>query len=101
MPTIYALLGWNTDCRYCIMGIRRENGDDAVLLFNLEETEIFNPSDVIDEQQTSDSQTDVKPFTVNQKRTSMLIRLTGQTLSAATTTASHRRRSLPDSTAEI
>lgn len=68
MPTIYTLLGWNTDCRYRITGIRRGNGTDAVLLFNLEETEIFIPSDVIDEQQTSDAQPDVKPFTDNLKK---------------------------------
>lgn len=68
MPTIYSLLSWNSDCRYRITGIRRGNGSDAVLLFNLEETEIFIPSDVIDEQQISDEQPDVKPFTDNLKK---------------------------------
>ena len=68
MPTIYALLGWNADCRYRITGIKRGNGSDAVLIFNLEETEIFIPNDVIDEQQLPDAPTDVKPFTDNLKK---------------------------------
>ena len=97
MPTIYALLGWNADCRYRITGIKRGNGSDAVLIFNLEETEIFIPNDVIDEQQLPDAPTDVKPFTDNLKKMSVPIRLTGLTLSAATTTAMHRHRNLPDS----
>ena len=68
MPTIYALLGWNADCRYRITGIKRGNGSDAVLIFNLEETEIFIPNDVIDEQQIPDVPTDVKPFTDTLKK---------------------------------
>ncbi|MBU5679601.1 recombinase family protein [Blautia sp. MSJ-9] len=68
MPTIYTLLDWNTDCRYRITGIKRGNGTDAILIFNLEETEIFIPNDVIDEQQISHAQTNIRPFTDSLKK---------------------------------
>lgn len=98
MPTIYALLGWNADCRYRITGIKRGNGSDAVLIFNLEETEIFIPNDVIDEQQLPDAPTDVKPFTDNLKKNVRAYPPDwADTFLAATTTAMHRHRNLPDS----
>ena len=98
MPTIYVLLGWNADCRYRITGIKRGNGSDAVLIFNLEETEIFIPNDVIDEQQIPECANGRKTiYRYSQKKMSVPIHLTGLTLSAATTTAMHRHKNLPDS----
>lgn len=47
LPTLYSLLGWNDDCRYRITGVKRGSGNDAVLLFNLSEPEIFIPNDMV------------------------------------------------------
>lgn len=41
LKTIYELLGWNEDCKYRVRGIRKQNGDESLLIFSLEETEIY------------------------------------------------------------
>lgn len=61
LPTLYSLLGWKDDCRYRITGIKRGKGNDAILLFNLTEPEIFIPNDTVSSLPESD--TSVKPFT--------------------------------------
>lgn len=65
LPTLYSLLGWNDDCRYRITGVKRGSGNDAVLLFNLSEPEIFIPNDMVG---APDADPSVKPFTDNQQR---------------------------------
>lgn len=66
LPTLYSLLGWKDDCRYRITGIKRGKGNDAILLFNLTEPEIFIPNDTISSLPESD--TSVKPFTDSNRR---------------------------------
>ena len=64
--TLYSLLGWKDDCRYRITGIKRGKGNDAILLFNLTEPEIFIPNDTVSSLPESD--TSVKPFTDSNRR---------------------------------
>lgn len=66
LPTLYSLLGWKDDCRYRITGIKRDKGNDAILLFNLTEPEIFIPNDTVSSLPESD--TSVKPFTDSNRR---------------------------------
>lgn len=66
LPTLYSLLGWKDDCRYRITGINRGKGNDAILLFNLTEPEIFIPNDTVSSLPESD--TSVKPFTDSNRR---------------------------------
>lgn len=66
LPTLYSLLGWKDDCRYRITGIKRGKGNDAILLFNLTEPEIFIPNDTVSSLLESD--TSVKPFTDSNRR---------------------------------
>lgn len=66
LPTLYSLLGWKNDCRYRITGIKRGKGNDAILLFNLTEPEIFIPNDTVSSLPESD--TSVKPFTDSNRR---------------------------------
>ena len=66
LPTLYSLLGWKDDCRYRITGIKRGKGNDAILLFNLTEPEIFIPNDTVNSLPESD--TSVKPFTDSNRR---------------------------------
>ena len=65
LPTLYSLLGWNDDCRYRITGVKRGSENDAVLLFNLSEPEIFIPNDIVG---APDADQAVKPFTDSQQR---------------------------------
>lgn len=66
LPTMYSLLGWKDDCRYRITGIKRGQGNDAILLFNLTEPEIFIPNDTVSSLPESD--TSVKPFTDSNRK---------------------------------
>lgn len=66
LPTLYSLLGWKDDCRYRITGIKRGKENDAILLFNLTEPEIFIPNDTVSSLPESD--TSVKPFTDSNRR---------------------------------
>ncbi|MGI6156751.1 MAG: recombinase family protein, partial [Enterococcus lemanii] len=47
LKTIYEIYGWKADCKYRIRGIRKQNADEAVYMFDLRETEIFIPTDTI------------------------------------------------------
>lgn len=66
LSTLYSLLGWKDDCRYRITGIKRGKGNDAILLFNLTEPEIFIPNDTVSSLPELD--TSVKPFTDSNRR---------------------------------
>ena len=40
LPMIYEMFGWDTDCRYCIRGEKHTNGNESVLMFRMDNTEI-------------------------------------------------------------
>lgn len=44
LPTMYRLFGWQTDCKYRVRGIRYAKEDDAILMFDMKETEVFIPN---------------------------------------------------------
>lgn len=41
LKTIYTLLGWNDGYKYRVRGIRMQNNEESLLIFNLEETELY------------------------------------------------------------
>lgn len=43
LHTFYSLFDWNPDYKYRICGVRRKKGTESILLFNIEETEVFLP----------------------------------------------------------
>ena len=43
LPTLYQLLGWKTEYKYCIKGICRHNQEGSILLFRWEDAEILIP----------------------------------------------------------
>lgn len=45
LPILFELFGWNEEYRYRITGIRRQKGNETVLLFNLYETEVLIPAE--------------------------------------------------------
>ena len=44
LPTIYDMLGWKPENRYRILGVRRQRGDEVILLFDMQEVEVLLPS---------------------------------------------------------
>lgn len=47
LPTLFELFGWKAEYRYRITGVRRQKGDETILLFNLYETEVLIPAEKI------------------------------------------------------
>ena len=56
LSTIYGLFEWDPTFKYRICGVRKKQGDDAVLMFDLQDTEVFMPEDQlqIPEEQAPD-----------------------------------------------
>ncbi len=46
----YALFGWNPKCNYKVIGSFLHNDDESVLLFNLKDTEILIPDELLNEK---------------------------------------------------
>lgn len=63
LPTIFKLLNWKTKCKYRMLGILHEKGDEKVLLFDLKDTEIQMPTSFV----TTDGET-MLPFTSSTKQ---------------------------------
>ncbi len=47
--TLFEMFGWNPDFRYRFQGVKKEQGNKAIILFDLSESEIFVPHAAIDE----------------------------------------------------
>lgn len=47
LPTLFALFEWKKECRYKILGICHQNGNESILIFNLRETEVFIPDSIL------------------------------------------------------
>ena len=47
MPNIFDLFNWDTECRYRIIGVKRQNNDESIILFYLEDTEMLIPNATI------------------------------------------------------
>jgi site-specific DNA recombinase len=73
IKTFYELFGWKPSCKYRVRGIYKQKDNEAVLIFNMKETEIFIPQDTLglasEETMTDDLlSNDVRPFTVGPKK---------------------------------
>lgn len=50
LKTLYEIFGWDKDCRYRVRGVRRQKGDESVMLFDMNETEIFISTEAIGDE---------------------------------------------------
>lgn len=71
--TLYSIFGWNMGCRYRVRGLHRQKDHEAVVIFDMRETEMFIPQTVLEsDQRESDRDEmlpeDVQPFTVGPKK---------------------------------
>jgi len=48
LNTFYELFDWDPQFKYRVCGIRRQQGKEVVLMFDMDETEVFMPEDSID-----------------------------------------------------
>lgn len=73
IETLYKIFGWNLGCRYRVRGLHRQKDQEAVIIFDVRETEMFIPQSVLDSRQDDNPKDDllpgdVRPFTVGQKK---------------------------------
>ena len=65
LPNLYDLFGWDSNCKYRIMGFKKHNNDNTLVLFSLADAEILIPNSTIegdDEEPISLFEEDVKPL---------------------------------------
>ena len=43
LPTLFELFEWNTDCKYRLTGVKHQNENGTIIVFNLNDTEIYLP----------------------------------------------------------
>jgi DNA invertase Pin-like site-specific DNA recombinase len=73
IKTLYEIFGWRLDCKYRVRGIHRQKDNEAVVIFDMREIEMFIPQDVLEsglEEAAKDDllPDDVQPFTVGPKK---------------------------------
>jgi Site-specific recombinases, DNA invertase Pin homologs len=73
IKTLYELFSWKSGCKYRVRGIYRQKGNEAILIFDITETEIFVPQDTLEsgrEKTTADDlfPENAEPFTIGPKR---------------------------------
>lgn len=73
--TVYGIFGWKPNCKYRVRGIYRQKDNEAVVLFDMRETEIFIPTSIIEARSDNESAMlnerlpeDAEPFTIGSKR---------------------------------
>lgn len=47
LPNLYDLFDWHTECKYRIIGVKMQNLDETVIIFNLKDTEVLFPNSTI------------------------------------------------------
>lgn len=66
LPNLYELFGWNTERKYRIIGVKKQFGDDSLLFFNLQDTEVLIPNKLLqtdeDENGSPIFEENVKPL---------------------------------------
>lgn len=73
IKTLYEIFSWKLDCKYRVRGIHRHKDNEAVVIFDMRETEIFIPQNVLEagqEEAVKDDllPDDVQPFTTGPKK---------------------------------
>ena len=67
--TLFSLFGWNTDCKYRIMGSLYEENDELAYIFDTADSEVLLKSYVLPTQEFSDKGCSlIKPLTPYGKR---------------------------------
>ncbi|MFA5727508.1 MAG: recombinase family protein [Saccharofermentanaceae bacterium] len=76
IKTLYELFGWKPDCKYRVRGIYRHKDHEAVVIFDMRETEIFIPQNILESDHEEAKEDDLlldnlQPFTVGPKKSIM------------------------------
>ena len=62
LQAIFELMEWNTDYRYRIRGVRRQNQEEMILIFELNDTEVFIPNKATNNGDASTSKSTIVAY---------------------------------------
>lgn len=66
--TLFSLMGWNTECKYRILGSLYEKDDEIAYIFDATDSEVFLSSYVLPKQTTEDdAKVSIQPLTASGK----------------------------------
>ncbi|TEB13852.1 hypothetical protein Psfp_03392 [Pelotomaculum sp. FP] len=73
IKTLYELFGWKLSCKYRIRGVFKQKNEEAVVVFDMRETEIFIPQNALETDLETQTESDllngeVEPFTTGPKK---------------------------------
>lgn len=73
IKTLYELFNWKLDYKYRVRGIHKQKDNDEVLVFDMRESEMFIPKNLLEQNshQTSKIPEDIQPFTTGPKKNIM------------------------------
>lgn len=54
LSTLFELADWNSAYKYCVCGVKLQKGSECVLLFDLNEPEVFIPRSTVDDKTATD-----------------------------------------------
>lgn len=60
LKTIYEIYGWRIECKYRLRGIRNQKKNESVYMFDMRETEVFIPVDLLGPAKDDEALMDVK-----------------------------------------
>ena len=63
LPTLFDIFNWNTENKYKMTGVKHSNDDGTVIIFNLDDTEIYMPADTFDNENDTELLKDMQPLT--------------------------------------
>lgn len=68
--TIFSIFGWNTECKYRIIGSLYEEGNQIAYIFDTDNSEIFFKSYVLTSQEATEAggKSGIQPYTPSGKR---------------------------------
>lgn len=65
LPTIFELFNWDKRCKYSVRGIRKTNGTETILIFSMDETEMFYTSEIAESGDSKSSIISASPIEWN------------------------------------
>lgn len=73
IKTLYEIFGWKSDCKYRVRGVHKQKDNESVVLFDMRETEMFIPQNILGASTKYTSGNDIlsnnlQPFTAGPKK---------------------------------
>lgn len=65
LPNLFDLFHWDTTCKYRVLGFKKQNSEDALVLFNWPDAEVLIPNSTIENEEEESKalfKDDVKPL---------------------------------------